>query len=242
MIKNLCLFVCIISLTACTELANIGGSILEGMSGGSQVTSGQAALGLKEALSNGVTKGANMVSMKDGFFKNQAIKILFPQQFDKIQNALAKIPGGKLLTDNLVEKLNRAAEDASKSAKPVFLAAVKGMTFNDAMSILMGGNNLAATEYLKKTTTSELYNQFSPVVKNSLMRVKALNAWTDVVTAYNKIPFVEKLNPSIDDYVTNKAIDGLFHMVGKEEQKIRKDPLARTSDLLKKVFAAQDKQ
>lgn len=227
-------------MAACAELAQIGTDLLEAATTpGSSITSEQATLGLKEALTIGLTKGANAVSVKDGYFKNQAIKVLFPEKAIKVKNTIEKIPGGNLLVENVVEKLNRAAEDAARGAKPIFIGAIKKMTIQDAMGILMGDDR-AATSYLERTTTNELYSAFNPVIKNSLSKVKALNAWEDIIKKYNQIPLVQKVNPSLDDYVTEKAMSGLFYMVAKEETAIRKDPLKRTSDLLKRVFAVQD--
>ncbi len=241
MLKRLFIFLLVVPLcTGCAELAQIGTTLLESAAGPS-VTSDQAALGLKEALSIGLSKGADVVSVKDGFFKNQAIKILFPEKAIKVKNTLEDVlgPVGKQMTDNVVEKLNRAAEDAARGAKPIFLSAIKKMTIQDAMGILMGEDD-AATQYLKRSTSTELYSAFNPVIKNSLSKVQALNAWEDIITRYNQIPLVKQVNPSLDDYVTEKAMDGLFHMVAKEETAIRKDPVKRTTDLLKKVFAVQD--
>ncbi len=238
MLKKLALFILIIPMASCAELAQIGTELLEAATTPT-VTNDQAALGLKEALSIGLTKGADIVSVRDGYFKNASIKIPFPEKAIKVKNTLESIPGGNLLVDNVVEKLNRAAEDAARGAKPIFLSAIKQMTIQDAMGILMGDDR-AATSYLERTTSNELYNAFNPVIKNSLSKVKALNAWEEVITRYNQIPLVQQVNPSLDDYVTEKAMDGLFHMVAKEEVAIRKDPLKRTTDLLKKVFAVQD--
>jgi hypothetical protein len=204
------------------------------------LTDEQIGMGLKEALTNGISKGADVVSQLDGYYKNPDIKILFPPQAKKIENKLNELGLGNLL-EPVVEKLNRAAEDAAKEAKPIFVSAIKQMTIQDAMNILMGEKN-AATSYLQKTTSNDLYAKFNPVVVNSLKKVKALDYWDDVVNKYNTLPFVEKVNPDINDYVTQKAMDGLFHMIEKEERLIRKDPVARTTDLLKKVFAKQDGQ
>lgn len=238
MLKKFALFILIIPMAACAELAQLGTDILDAATTPS-LTNDQAALGLKEALNIGLAKGVDIVSVRDGYFKNNAIKVLFPEKAVKVKNTLEDIPGGKLLVDNVVEKLNRAAEDAARGAKPIFLSAIKNMTIQDAMGILMGDDR-AATSYLERATGTELYNAFNPVITNSLSRVKALNAWEEVITRYNKIPLVKKVDPSLDDYVTNKAMDGLFYMVAKEEKAIRKDPLKRTTDLLKRVFAVQD--
>ncbi len=202
------------------------------------LTDEQIGMGLKEALTNGISKGADIVSKTDGYYKNPTIKILFPPQAQKIEKTLNDLGLGNM-TETMVEKLNRAAEDAAKEAKPIFVSAIKKMTIKDAMNILMGENN-AATTYLQATTSDQLYAKFNPVVVKSLEKVKALQYWGDIVNRYNKIPFVEKVNPDINDYVTQKAMDGLFHMIEKEEGLIRKDPIARTTDLLNKVFAKQD--
>ena len=240
MLKKLALFLLIIPMASCAELAQIGTELLEAATTpGSSITNDQAALGLKEALTIGLTKGADVVSVTDGYFKNPSIKIPFPDKAVKVKNTLEDIPGGNLLVNNVVEKLNRAAEDAARGAKPIFLSAIKQMTIQDAMGILMGDDR-AATSYLERTTSTPLYNSFNPVIKNSLSKVKALNAWEEVITRYNQIPLVQKVNPSLDDYVTEKAMDGLFFMVAKEEKAIRKDPINRTTELLKKVFAVQD--
>jgi len=139
----------------------------------------------------------------------------------------------------ILEKINRAAEDAASKATPIFVEAIKAMTFRDAFDILMGENN-AATGYLKRTTYQPLYNEFNPVIVNSLDKFNARKYWSDAVLKYNSLPFVEKMNPSLDDYVTQEALKGLFSMVGKKEKGIRTDLSQRTTDLLKKVFARQD--
>ena len=238
MIKKLFFLITIISVSACTELANLGSAILDDEGG---LTNAEASAGLKEALEQGITKGVDIVSITDGFYKNIAIKILFPQEADKVKNLVEKVPGGDILIDKLVMSLNRAAEDAAKGAKPIFSNAIRSLTFQDVMDILMGGNPLAATDYLERTTSSALYDAFYPVVDASLKKVKVFEAWDDVMNVYNKIPFQDPVTTDINKYVTDKAMAGLFHMVGKEEQLIRKDPIARTTDLLKKVFGAADK-
>lgn len=206
----------------------------------SQLTNGQIIQGLKEALNQGVTKGVSALNITDGFFKNAALKILFPPEAQKIEKTLRDVGLGKF-ADDAILKMNRAAEDAAGGAKDIFIAAITGMTINDAMSILMGEKN-ACTQYLKKTCTTALYQKMQPVIQGSLNKVGALKAWEDVVTHYNKIPLVQKQNPKLDDYVTNKAMDGIFTMVEKEEGDIRANPVQRTTDLMKKVFAKQDKK
>jgi hypothetical protein len=134
--------------------------------------------------------------------------------------------------------LTRGAEDAAREAKPIFITAIKSMTIQDAWAILKGDEN-AATQYLQRTTSAQLKEKFKPVIHNSLVKVNATKYYGDIVGTYNKIPLVEKVNPDLDDYATDKAIEGLFTMIAKEEKKIREDPVARTSALLKKVFGSQ---
>ncbi len=202
------------------------------------LTTEQIASGLKEALVKGAVNGSSVVSQVNGYYKNPSIKILFPSEAQKVEQKLRDLGMGSLV-DDLIEKVNHSAEDAAKEAAPIFKSAITSMTINDAMNILMGSET-AATDYLKKTTSTGLYNAFEPVIVKNLNKRGALDAWTKVVTRYNQIPFVQKLNPSLQDHVTNKAMDGLFQMIAKEETLIRKDPIQRTTDLLKKVFAKQD--
>ncbi|MDH5474683.1 MAG: DUF4197 domain-containing protein [Cyclobacteriaceae bacterium] len=202
------------------------------------LTSTQVASGLKEALTKGVTKGAANVSQPDGYLKNLNIKIPFPPEVKKVEDKLRQLGMGKLV-DDFVITLNRGAEDAAKSAKPIFVNAITSMTIQDAWSILKGDDN-AATSYLKNVTTSQLTAKFKPVIQSSLNKVNATKYYSDIISTYNKIPLVTKVNPNLDDYATQKAIDGLFYMIEKEEKLIRKDPVARTTELLKKVFSQQN--
>lgn len=234
------LLLCLPMISCTPEGMKILTDVLDAGGGAQALTTEQISMGLKEALTNGISKGADLVSKTDGYYKNPEIKLLFPPQAQKVEQKLRDLGLGNL-PDQLIEKLNRAAEDAAKEAKPIFVSAIKSMTIGDATNILMGGDNTAATSYLKKTTSDALYQKFNPVITNSLKKVKALDYWDNIITRYNKIPFVEKVNPDLNDYVTNKAMDGLFLMIQKEEGLIRKDPIARTTDLLKKVFAKQDK-
>lgn len=237
-ILMLCLFTSF-SMMRCDTLQEIVDSTLSTTGGSSGISNDQIIAGLKQALSQGTTKGVKTLSVTDGFFKNAAVKVLFPPEAQKVEKTLRDVGAGQLV-DVAVEKLNRAAEDAAVGAKDIFINAIKQMTVRDAMDILMGANN-AATNYLRKTTSSQLFTSFNPVIKNSLNKVGASDAWTTVMTNYNKIPFVEKINPDLDDYVTNKAMDGVFYMIEKEEALIRKDPVKRVTETLKKVFALQDK-
>jgi predicted thioredoxin/glutaredoxin len=234
MLKKILFLLVVVQLTACTELQNIAGTMLEeGVLSNEQIGSG-----LKEALDIGISKGADELSTKDGYFKS-AYKILLPEEVQKVTNKLKNVPGFTQVEDRMLELLNRAAEDAAKSAKPIFVGAIKQMSFSDATEILMGADN-AATSYLNRTTNQQLYKEFQPKIVRSLDKVNATKYWKDAVTAYNNIPFVQKLNPSLDDYVTTEALKGLFGMVEKKEKGIRMNISERTSDLLKKVFAKQD--
>jgi hypothetical protein len=200
----------------------------------SPLTTGEVAEGLKEALIKGISKGSDLVSITDGYFKNPEIKIPFPPEVQKVENTLRNIGlGGQV--DKFVLSLNRGAEDAAKEAKPIFIAAIKSMTIQDAWAILKGEEN-AATEYLKRTTSGLLKEKFKPVIQTSLNKVNATKYYGEIVTRYNQIPLVDKVNPNLDDYATDKAIEGLFTMIAKEEKEIRQDPVARTTELLKKVF------
>ncbi len=202
---------------------------------GESLTTEEIAAGLKEALTNGTSKGADLVSQLDGYYKNPEIKIPFPPEVKQVETRLRQIGlGGEV--DKFVESLNRGAEEAAKEAKPIFIAAVKQMTIQDAWSILKGADD-AATQYLNKTTSPLLKDKFKPVIQRSLNKVNATKYYSDLVNTYNKIPLVQKVNPNLDDYATEKAIQGLFVMIAKEEKNIRKNPLARTSELLKKVFS-----
>ncbi|RZK49507.1 MAG: DUF4197 domain-containing protein [Pedobacter sp.] len=198
----------------------------------------EIANGLKEALSIGTSKGADQLAARDGFLGNLAIKILFPPEAQKIEQTLRSV-GLNQLADNVILSLNRAAEDAAKEAKPIFLAAIQQMTIADATQILFGGND-AATNYFKRVTTEQLLIKFEPVITNSLQKVGATKYWADAATAYNKIPLVKPINTNLSNYVANKAIDGMFYQVSAEEFRIRENINARTSSLLKKVFGFAD--
>lgn len=204
---------------------------------GESLSSEQVGEGLKEALTNGVSKGSDLVSQVDGYFKNSAIKIPFPPETKQVEERLRQMGLGSQV-DNFILALNRGAENAAKEAKPIFVSAIKQMTIQDAWGILRGEQD-AATQYLKRTTTAQLTEKFKPIIQTALNNVNATKYYGDLVGTYNKIPLVQKVNPNLDDYATQKAIDGLFVMIAKEEQNIRQNPGARTSDLLKKVFGAQ---
>jgi hypothetical protein len=189
--------------------------------------------GLKEALNVGTGKGTKKLSGVDGFFKDAAVKILMPEEAKKVEQKLRAIGFGKQV-DNAILSMNRAAEDAAQSATPIFLNAIKGITIQDGLSILKGGD-FAATNYLKGKTLAQLTEAFRPVIESSLQKVNATKYWNTVFSTYNTFT-KEKVNTDLTAYVTERALTGIFFQVGLEEQKIRKDPLARTTDLLRKVF------
>lgn len=190
--------------------------------------------GLKEALVVGSQKGANSLSQVDGFFGNAARKILLPPEARKVASTLRNLGMGKQV-DEAILSMNRAAEDACKSAAPIFGNAIQQMSFHDALGILKG-TDTAATGYLRTKTQTELSTAFKPVIEKSLEKVDATKYWNTLITTYNKIPFQKKVNPDLSSYVTEKALSGIFLQVAQEEKSIRKDPMARTSAILKKVF------
>ncbi|HLA55926.1 MAG TPA: DUF4197 domain-containing protein [Flavobacterium sp.] len=213
----------------------------EKISSVSKTTSGvDIGAGLKEALNKGVEKQVTKLTATDGFYKNEAVKILVPDELQKVDKTLRKMGMSKLADDG-IKSLNRAAEEAVKESTPIFVSAIKNMSITDAKNILLG-NDSAATSYLKTTTTTPLYGKFNPVVKANLSKVGADKIWDEIIKKYNSLPLVSKVNPDINDYVTNKALDGVFKMIAVEEKNIRTDMAARTSPLLKKVFAMQDKK
>ncbi|MBK9103541.1 MAG: DUF4197 domain-containing protein [Saprospiraceae bacterium] len=228
----------IIIISLCFALCLPSCDTLQQLSGGLEPTTAEIGQGLKQALELGISEGATLLSQRDGYFKSQ-YKILLPAEARKVTDKLKFIPGFSDVENVVLEKLNRAAEDAAASAKPIFVNAIKEMTFEDALNILMGPDN-AATQYLDLKTHDPLYNEFHPVIVTSLNKFNAIEYWADAVNAYNKIPLVEKVNPSLDQYVTEKALDGLFGMVAKKELQIRTHINSRTTNLLKKVFAKQD--
>lgn len=200
----------------------------------SELTEQEVAKGLKEALTIGIEKGVDRVSKVDGYFKDPEIKIPMPDEAKQVEEKLRMLGQDKMV-DDAIESMNRAAEDAASEAKTIFVNAIKELTLRDVMDILNGSDN-AATKYLENNTRSQLVDKFKPIIKESLDKVGATKHWNNVFTYYNKLPFVKDVNPNLDDYVTNKAIDGLFIQIAKEEKQIRKDPAARVTDLLKKVF------
>lgn len=210
-------------------------SILNKSGTGSSLSSDEIVQGLKEALSVGAQKSASKLSSVDGFLKDAAVKILLPDEVKKLEPRLRALGLGRYF-DQAVTSMNRAAEDASKTAAPIFVNAVKKMTIQDALGILKG-NDTAATTYLRNTTSSELTNSFRPVIDSAMKKVNATKYWTELATVYNKIS-PQALPTNLNEYVTSKALTGMFYYVGQEEKKIRENPAARVSEILKKVFGA----
>lgn len=206
--------------------------------GSGELTTSQVAAGLKEALVKGARQGASDASKVDGYFGNTLIRIPFPPEVKKVEDRLRQLGLGAEV-DKFVLTLNRGAEQAAKEAAPIFVNAITSMTIQDAWNILKGDNN-AATEYLRRTTSEQLLAKFSPVMQNALDQVNATKYYGDIINTYNKIPMVEDVNPDLNEYATQKAVDGLFLLIAQEEEKIRENPAARTTDLLRKVFSQQD--
>lgn len=231
----------VLILGACTS-AQINQALSDAnkaMGGDKPLTTAEVSEGLKEALIKGISNGSDLASQLDGYFKNPEIKIPFPPDVKKVEDRLRQLGlGGEV--DKFVLTLNRGAEDAAKEAKPIFIAAIKQMTIDDAWAILRGDPD-AATQFLKRTTSTQLKEKFSPVIQASLNKVNATKYYGELVSRYNSIPLVQKVNPDLNDYATDLAMQGLFTMIAKEEKSIRQDPVARTTELLKRVFGSQQK-
>ncbi len=210
------------------------GGLLNKNKSGAGLSSEDIVAGLKEALAVGTRNSADKLSAADGFFRDAAVKVLLPEEARQVEQKLRSLGMGKLVDDAILS-INRAAEDASKSAAPIFASAVKNMTVKDGLGILRG-TDTAATGYLRKSTSPELVTAFRPVIESSLEKTGATKYWQAVFDAYNKVS-LKKVNPDLSGYVTGKAIDGIFYYVAEEEKKIRTNPAARVSDILKKVFA-----
>ncbi|RTL60709.1 MAG: DUF4197 domain-containing protein [Sphingobacteriales bacterium] len=233
--KRLILVPVVLILMSCETAQQVLGGIANSQT---EPSVSEVASGLKEALNVGAQNSAGKLSVVDGFFKDEVIKILLPPEAQKVEKTLRSLGFNKLVDDAILS-INRGAEDACKTAAPIFGNAIKQMTIQDAIGILKG-NDSSATTYLKNKTTVDLTNAFKPVIQQSLDKVGATKYWGDVFNTYNKLPTTfKKINPDLSGYVTERALGGLFHYVALEEQKIRKDPVARVTDLLKKVFGSK---
>ncbi|MDV7139716.1 DUF4197 domain-containing protein [Maribacter sp. TH_r10] len=224
-----------LNFLACGELQQVIDQLPQGST---SIGNAEIAEGLREALNMGIEKQVAKLTKTDGFFKNELVKIVLPEELQKVDKTLRDIGLGNLADEGL-KVLNRAAEDAVSEATPIFVDAVKGITFDDAKNILMG-NDDAATQYLTNATQTALYAKFNPVIKNSFEKVGADQIWSNLITKYNSIPLVKKVNPDLTDYVTNEALDGVYTMIAVEEKEIRTKVGSRTTDLLRKVFTLQD--
>lgn len=222
-------------LTSCAELQQVISDLPQS---GDLLTNADIASGLRQALDQGIDKQVTKLTQTDGFFRNELVKILLPEELRKVDKGLRDIGLGHLADEGL-KVLNRAAEDAVKEATPIFVNAVKDITFADAKNILLGADN-AATQYLTQRTETELYNKFKPVINNSFSKVGADQIWANLINKYNAIPFTASVNPDLTDYVTQEALKGVYTMIAVEEQEIRNKVSARGTDLLRKVFALQD--
>ena len=222
----------LMSLSSCDTLQAVAKDVL------AEPTLDEIGRGLKEALNKGITKGVENLSARDGYYKS-AYKILLPPEARKVTDRLKGIPGFEKLEENLLEKINRGAEEAAKEATPIFVSAIRSLTFQDVTNILMGENN-AATSYLNRTTSTQLYDKFNPIIVASLDKVGANDLWKKAADTYNKIPLIAKVNNDLDDYITKEALKGLFSKIEEEEKNIRTNKLARSTDLMRKVFAKQD--
>lgn len=235
MIKKILSFTLICQLLSCGELQQVIDQLPQEQSG---IGTAQIAEGLRQALDKGIDKQVSKLTQEDGFFKNELVKITLPAELQKVDKTLRDI-GLASLADEGLKVLNRAAEDAVGEATPIFVSAVKGITFNDAKNILLGSDN-AATLYLTGQTEDDLYKKFSPVIKRSFEKVGADRVWSDLITKYNSIPLTSNVNPDLTDYVTQEALTGVYTMIAVEEREIRTKVSSRTTPLLRKVFGLQD--
>lgn len=227
-------FLILLPLTACDTLQEI---VDEGLNSG-MLSEEEVGRGLKQALEFGIAEGAQKLSAKNGYF-NSPYRILLPEDVRKVTDKLQAVPGFSQLEGEVLKWINEGAEDAATRARPIFVQAIRSMTIRDAFDILMGDKD-AATRYLQRATYDQLYAEFNPVITNSLDKFDGRKIWQDGVSKYNALPFVDDLNPDLDDYVTQEALKGLFAMVEKKEVDIRDNVQARTTDLLRRVFSRQD--
>ncbi|WP_418511767.1 DUF4197 domain-containing protein [Corallibacter sp.] len=235
MLRKLLIGLLVFNLTACAELQQVVDQLPESTPG---LSNTDIAAGLRQALDMGIDKQVTKLTQKDGFYRNELVKILLPEELKKVDKGLRDIGLGNLADEGL-KVLNRAAEDAVSQATPIFVDAVKGITFTDAKNILLGTDD-AATQYLSTRTKTALYDKFHPVINNSFAKVGADQIWSNLINKYNAIPFTSDVNPDLTDYVTSEALNGVYKMIAVEEKEIRNKVGSRTTDLLRRVFALQD--
>ncbi|MDT0622208.1 DUF4197 domain-containing protein [Croceitalea vernalis] len=232
--KKILLCLAAFQLFGCNELQQVVNQLPQAGALGN----GEIASGLKEALNFGIEKQVSKLSAQDGFFKNELVKILLPEELSKVDKTLRDIGLGKLADEGL-KVLNNAAEDAVREATPIFVDAVKNMSFTDAKNILLGADN-AATTYLEQQTNSKLYAKFNPIIEQSFKKVGADQIWSNLITKYNTLPLTNDVNPDLTEYVTQEALEGVYTMISIEEKEIRNKVSSRSTDLLKRVFTLQD--
>ena len=235
MIKKLLLSVIVLQLVSCAELQQVVDQFPQGTYG---IGNEEIAMGLREALDKGIDKQVTKLTKEDGFYRNELVKILLPEELQKVDRTLRDVGLGNL-ADEGIKVLNRAAEDAVSEATPIFINAVKEITFADTKNILLGSDD-AATLYLKGSTQTALYDKFNPIIKNSFQRVGADQIWSNLITRYNNLPLTNNVNPDLTDYVTQEALSGVYTMIALEEKEIRTNVTSRTTAILRKVFALQD--
>ncbi|MDN3593331.1 DUF4197 domain-containing protein [Zunongwangia endophytica] len=233
--KKIFSLILVFTLVSCSELQNIASQLPQS---GYGVSNNEIASGLRQALDFGIDKQVTKLTQEDGFFRNELVRIALPPELQKVDKTLRDVGLGSL-ADQGLKVLNRAAEDAVKEATPIFVDAVKGITFNDARTILLGQED-AATQYLVGRTKTQLYDKFNPVITNSLEKVGALSVWSNIIEKYNSIPLTRNVNPDLADYVTTEALQGVYTMIAVEEKDIRTDLSARSTELLRRVFSLQD--
>jgi hypothetical protein len=227
-------------MAAMGQSTDLLGSIKKKIGGGSSssLSSDDIVAGLKQALTLGAQKSADRLSLTNGFLNDKAVEILMPEQAQKVEKTLRSMGLGKLV-DDAITSMNHAAEDASKSAAPIFVNAIKNMTVTDGVNILKGSDT-SATAYLRHSATPELTKAYTPVIDSALQKTGATKYWKDVFDTYNKLPTTfNKVDPNLSSYVTQKAISGIFYYVAQEEINIRKNPAAQVTELLKKVFGGK---
>ncbi|MGC9375952.1 MAG: DUF4197 domain-containing protein [Bacteroidales bacterium] len=247
MMKKIILFVVILSLISCAELEQIAETITTTESS-APLSQSEIIKGLKEALRVGTDTAVNQLSKANGYYKDELVKILLPQEANVIIENVNRIPGGDQLVDKVILSINRAAEDASKEAAPIFKQSITSMSISDAFGILNGADT-AATHYLRRTTYQQLYNLYQPKIKSSVNKnlignISTAETWNNLTVTWNKfansmvgqIGGYQPVNVNLEDFLTRKALDGLFLKIAEEEKQIRKDPAARVTAILKKVF------
>ncbi|HET8886547.1 MAG TPA: DUF4197 domain-containing protein [Salinimicrobium sp.] len=235
--KKIIALLAIFGFCSCAELQTIADNMPQT---GVFSSDADIAAGLRQALDQGIEEQVTKLTQENGFYGNNLVKILLPTELQKVDQTLRDFGLGDLADEGL-KVLNRAAEDAVKEATPIFVDAVKGITFSDAKNILLG-NDTAATNYLERQTSAVLYSKFNPQIKTSLDKVGANQIWSNIIQKYNSLPLTSDVNPDLTDYVTQEALEGVFTMIAVEEKDIRNNISARTTDLLRRIFAMQDHQ